>query len=131
MNWWTGWPLHRAVVLFDGFAFLVIFVQVTLFHYRQNFRHWAMWGPVIGAPLIGLFALVMALTNARLMLWPTIVLMAVGLVEGLMGTYLHIRGVGQRVDGYKLQNFLIGPPATLPLMVSALSVLGLLGLGWR
>ncbi len=51
---WNGWPLSRVILLFTSLALLVIFVQVTLFHYRQNFRHWAMWGPVIGAPVIGL-----------------------------------------------------------------------------
>ncbi|MEH7387426.1 hypothetical protein V7147_18715 [Bacillus sp. JJ1521] len=48
---WSGWTLDRIIVLAMGLLFQVIFVQVTLFHYRQNFRHWSMWIPVLGTPL--------------------------------------------------------------------------------
>lgn len=48
------------------------------------------------------------------------------------GGYLHINGIGERVGGFgETQNFLTGPPPTLPLMVLAMSVLGLLALYWR
>jgi hypothetical protein len=40
-------------------------------------------------------------------------------------------GVGQRVGGFsQSQNFLVGPPIVLPLMMSAISALGLLALYW-
>ncbi len=58
------------------------------------------------------------------------ILLYVGILAGAYGTIKHIRGVGQRVDGYKLRNFLIGPPLTLPAFVSAVSVLGLIALHW-
>ena len=44
---------------------------------------------------------------------------------------MHIRGVGERVDGYKLRNFLIGPPLTLPALITAVSLLGLIALYWE
>jgi hypothetical protein len=128
---WNGWPLQRVVVLLVGLAFLVIFVQVTLFHYRQNFRHWSMWIPVLATPVFGLMALVMALFNAGWLRLPLALLLAVGIVAGIFGTVMHVRGVGQRVEGYVLRNFMIGPPLGLPAMVSALSILGLFGLYWR
>lgn len=53
-----------------------------------------------------------------------------GMVAGLIGFYKHFRGVGQRVDGYRLHNFLVGPPVILPLFVSAFSALALLALHW-
>ncbi|MFC5448611.1 hypothetical protein [Paenibacillus aestuarii] len=49
----------------------------------------------------------------------------------MIGFYFHFRGVGIRVGGWALRNFLIGPPVTLPLMFSALSVLGLIAIYWK
>lgn len=46
---WDGWPISRILFLFTGLALLMITVQVSIFHYRQNFRHWAQYVPVIGA----------------------------------------------------------------------------------
>lgn len=128
---WNGWPLARLVMLLAGVVFLVIFIQVTLFHYRQNFRHWSMWIPVLGTPVFGLTALAIALFNAGWLRLPLAILLVVGLIAGLFGTFMHVRGVGQRVEGYVLRNFMTGPPLGLPLLISAVSLLGLLGLYWR
>lgn len=128
---WIGWPISRVLLLFTAIAMFMIFIQVTLFHYRQNFRHWAMWGPVIGTPVIGIFALTLSFYNLPWLRTATTLLFAVGILSGAAGTVMHVSGVGQRVDGYKMQNFLIGPPVTLPMMVAAISVLGLIALYWR
>jgi hypothetical protein len=127
---WIGWPIERILLVFTGIAFLLIFVQVTLFHYRQNFRHWAMWIPVIATPIFGILTLAdgfykMAWLHATLG-----ILFVVGVVAGGFGSIMHIRGVGQRVGGYQMQNFLVGPPVMLPALISAMSLLGLIVLFW-
>ena len=125
---WAGWPVERVLYLFVGVVFFAVFVQVTLYHWRQNFRHWAMWVPVISTPALGLAALLLAWQDMpwlrALLAW----LSAVGVAGGLMGTYYHIAGVGERVDGYNLNNFMVGPPPALPALVTALSVLALIAL---
>lgn len=128
---WDGWPLSRVLFLFTALAFLMIFLQVTLFHYRQNFRHWTMWTPVIATPLLGVLLLTLAFYNAPWLRTLTAIFCSVGVLAGLGGFALHVEGVGERVDGYKMQNLLVGPPITLPLMVVAMSALGLLALYWR
>ena len=128
---WDEWSLDRIVILAMGLLFLVIFVQVTLFHYRQNFRHWSMWIPVIATPIFGLGLILFVFYNAGWLLYLMTVLLSIGIIAGLFGTYMHIRGVGQRVGGYELRNFLIGPPLTLPALVSAVSILGLIALYWE
>lgn len=128
---WTGWELARIIVLLVGLAHLMIFVQVAMFHYRQNFHRGAMWLPVIGAPGIGITALLLALINTPALVGIVKVLFWIGLGAGLIGFYYHFRGVGQRVDGYVTRNFLVGPPVILPLMISALAVIGLFSLYWR
>ena len=127
---WNGWSLDRVFIFAMGLLFIVIFVQVTLFHYRQNFRHWSMWIPVIATPLFGLCLVLFTFYDAVWLLSVLNVLLAIGIIAGLFGSFMHIRGVGQRVDGFKLRNFLIGPPLTLPALVTAVSILGLIALNW-
>lgn len=128
---WTGWELARIIIVLVGLAQLMIFVQVTMFHYRQNFRNVAMWLPVIGTPVIGILAILLAILNTPALIGLVKVLFWIGLIAGLIGFFYHFRGVGQRVDGYVIRNFLVGPPVILPLMISALGVVGLFGLYWR
>lgn len=130
MNW-IGWPIERVLILFTGLAFLLLFIQVTLFHYRQNFRHWSMWIPVLGTPVFGLLSVLYGFYHVLVLGQILAVLFAVGFLAGGYGSFLHIRGVGQRVGGYELRNFLIGPPLVLPAMVSAISVLGFIALYGR
>lgn len=129
MNW-IGWPLDRILVLFVGAAFLLIFVQVTLFHYRQNFRHWSMWIPVLATPVFGVLSLYLAFYNVAWLRFLLLVLFTVGVAAGAFGSYMHVRGVGERVGGYELRNFMTGPPLTLPALISAMSILGLIALVW-
>ncbi|TLS51244.1 hypothetical protein FE782_16060 [Paenibacillus antri] len=129
MNW-NGWTLERIVILFVSLAYLMMWVQVGLFHYRQNFHHKAMWSPILVSPLLFCSGIVLTFYNAA---WTTnlfIAMLIVGAIVGLVGFYLHWRGVGVRVGGYALRNFLIGPPVVLPLMFTAVSGLGLLAVFW-
>lgn len=128
---WTGWTLSRAVVLFAGLAYLMIFIQVAMFHSRQNYRNGVMWLPVAGGALTGLVAALAAVLSIRGLLSLVIVLFWLQVAGGLIGFAYHFRGVGQRVDGYKTRNFLVGPPVVMPLMYSAIGALGLLGAYWR
>jgi hypothetical protein len=127
---WNGWSLDRVLIFAMGLLFLIIFVQVTLFHYRQNFRHWSMWIPVIATPVFGLCLILFAFYNAAWLLMVLTVLLSVGIAAGAFGTYMHVQGIGERVGGYKLRNFMTGPPLTLPAIISAISLLGLIALYW-
>lgn len=104
---------------------------MTLFHYRQNFRHWSMWIPVLATPIFGLLLLVLGFYYADWLALILTFLLAVGIFAGMFGTFMHIRGVGKRVDGYKLRNFLIGPPLTLPGMITGMCIIGLIALYWE
>ena len=129
MNW-NGWPLDRVLVLFVGAAFLLLWVQVFMYHYRQNFYRKQMYVPVAVAPILSAAAVGLAFYHVPWLAWTFAAVSAVGLLVGLAGFYYHFRGVGVRVGGYELRNFLIGPPVMLPLMFSALSALGLFALYW-
>lgn len=130
MNW-SMWSIDRILILFVCLAFLIMGIQVTMFHYRQNFNHKSMWVPVISAPIFFIVGIILTWYNAPWLHTLFLVLMWFGVVAGLIGFYFHFRGVGVRVGGWALRNFLIGPPITLPLMFSALSVLGLIAMYWK
>ena len=126
----SSWSLSRIVTIFVGLAFILISIQVVLFHYRQNFRSPVMWGPVIEPPIAGIFAIIVGIFNLSSMKTLLAILYAITALVGIIGFYFHFTGVGDRVDGYKLQNFLVGPPIILPPMFTALSILGLMALYW-
>jgi hypothetical protein len=122
---WFGWPLERILYLFLGIAFLAVFVQVTLFHMRQNFYHPSQWLPVLVTPVLGIVGLLLAWRSAPVERAIFTLFSVFGLGIGLVGTYYHLVGTGQRVGGYSVHNFMVGPPPMLPLMVVVLSALGL------
>jgi len=129
---WEGWPITRVIFLFTGIAFLMISLQVTIFHSRQNYRHWAMYGPVAGGPALGILALALSYYNLPQLRSLALILFFAGVALGIFGSVLHVNGIGQRVGGFgESQNYLTGPPLTLPIMVAAMSVLGLIALYWR
>jgi hypothetical protein len=128
---WNGWSMDRIVVLFVALAYLLIWVQVTLMHYRQNFHHKAMWAPVASAPVFGVTGLALAFWGGSWLYGFFMVLMWIGSVIGLVGFYFHFHGVGVRVGGYELRNFMIGPPVIFPLIFSAIGILALIALYWR
>src|SRR5690625_485504 len=127
---WEGWPLERLMFILVGVLFIGIFIQVTLFHYRQNFRAAAMWIPVIATPLLALGTLGLSAFNVDWLRFSNMILLYIGVVAGLYGFIRHLVGVGQRVSGWTLQNFMVGPPIILPLTIVLTSALGLLALQW-
>lgn len=118
----------RALYLLTGLGFLVVGAQVTLFHYRGNFRSRAMWLPVISAPLLGLILLYQWIATPAWLMTPLRWILWLELLGGLIGSYYHIRGITQRMGGFKLANVLTGPPLFLPGLLSYLSILGLIAL---
>ena len=90
-----------------------------------------MWGPVIGGAAHRPGRLPPGPGQCQSLLGLVKVLFWLGVASGLVGFFYHVRGVGQRVDGYVLRNFLVGPPIILPLMFSALGVVGLFAAYWR
>jgi len=85
-----------------------------------------MWTPVIETPLLAVVALLLTWVNSGALRSLLVLLSALSGLTGLVGTYYHWAGVGERVDGYTLNNFMVGPPVALPLLVSALGALGLI-----
>ncbi|MFE5322882.1 hypothetical protein ACFQ88_29785 [Paenibacillus sp. NPDC056579] len=128
---WTQWTLDRMIILFVAIAFFAIWVQVTLSHYRQNFHHKSMWAPIIASPLFSVTGLALAMVHAGWLVWLFTGLMWVGVLIGSAGFYYHFHGVGVRVGGWTMRNFLVGPPVIMPVLFIAMCALGLIVMYWR
>lgn len=128
---WSGWPFARAYLLLVALAFVIVGLQVFLFHWRAAFRSKTMYGPVLLAPIIVAAALSAAVTRDGLIGWAAVGIFGFGFLEGLIGFVLHLRGITQRIGGFSLRNILTGPPALLPLAYGALALTGGLAIIWK
>ena len=130
MDAWEGWGFQRFYLLFVGAAFLMLGLQVLLFHWRAAFRKWTMYGPVLLAPVLAAAGVVAAITRDGLLGWAALVVFGLGVLDGLVGVFEHLRGIGERIGGFTLRNLVAGPPPLLPAMFMALAVSGGLAIVW-
>jgi hypothetical protein len=130
MDAWEGWDFQRFYLLFVGAAFLLLGLQVFLFHWRAGFSHTSMYLPVLAAPLLALAALLAAITREGAIGWIALVVFAVGVLGGLIGVYEHLRGIGYRIGGFTLRNLVAGPPPLLPGTFAAVALSAGLAVLW-
>jgi hypothetical protein len=131
MEAWDAWPFARLYMLLVALAFVVIGLQVLLFHWRAGFRRWTMYGPVLLAPVIVVAGVVGALQRDGPLGWIVLSVFALGILDGLVGTVEHLRGIARRIGGFSLRNLMSGPPPLLPVAFTALALTGALALVWE
>src|SRR5215212_10125905 len=100
MDAWDGWPFARLYLLLVAVAFLVVGAQVFLFHWRGAFRSKAMYGPVVMAPIIAAAGVAAAIVRNDVIGWAAVAIFAIGVVDGIIGLFLHLRGVPQRLHAF-------------------------------
>lgn len=118
---------QRQVAIVTGISALLSGFEAYYSHYKNNFRYWMQWSPVVIAPVLAgvAFASVKSRTLA------TTALPAVSAIAGAdaaVGFYYHARGVLRRPGGRKhlLYNIIYGPPIFAPLLFGAAGMLGAL-----
>ena len=131
MDGWDGWPFARLYLLLVAVAFVLVGAQVFLLHWRGAFRSKAMYGPVVMAPIIAIAGVAAAIARNDVIGWFAVAVFALGLLDGLIGLVLHLRGVAARVGGFTLRNIVAGPPFLLPLAFGALALTGGLAVVWQ
>jgi hypothetical protein len=106
---------------------LVTGAEILLEHDRASFANRMMWRPVALTPLVTA-AGIGGVFNRRLAKTVLPVTSAVLVLNGLQGTYLHVRGIAQRPGGWRLAryNAEMGPPLFAPLLASMVGGMGLL-----
>jgi hypothetical protein len=131
MEAWDGWPFARLYMLLVALAFLVVGLQVLLFHWRAGFRRLTMYGPVLLAPVLVLAGAVGALQRDGFVGWVVLAVFVLGILDGVIGIAEHLRGIARRIGGFSLRNLMSGPPPLLPVAFMALALTGALALVWE
>ena len=118
---------QRQVAMVTGISALLSGFEAYYSHYKNNFRYWVQWTPVVLAPVLA----GTAFTSIKSRRVATIALPAVSALAGAdaaVGFYYHARGVLRRPGGSKrlLYNIMYGPPIFAPLLFGAAGMLGVL-----
>ncbi len=126
METWRVWTPQRFLFLFIGLAYMMVWIQALLFHWRGAFRHRPMWGPVLTAPVLSAMGIVFAFIYGGVISVLFLILFLIGAMEGIAGIYYHLKGIRHYIGGFSLRNFMVGPPIILPMTFMVFSVVALL-----
>jgi hypothetical protein len=118
---------QRQVAIVTGISALLSGFEAYYSHYKNNFRYWVQWTPVVLAPMLA----GTALASVKSLRLATTALPAMSVLAGAdaaIGFYYHARGVLRRPGGRKriLYNIMYGPPIFAPLLFGAAGMLGVL-----
>ena len=118
---------QRQVAIVTGVSALLSGFEAYYSHYKNNFRYWIQWSPVVLAPILAGTALA-SVKSRRLATTALPAVSALAGADAAVGFYYHARGVLRRPGGSKrlLYNIMYGPPIFAPLLFGAAGMLGIL-----
>jgi len=118
---------QRQVAVVAGISALLSGFEAWYSHYKNNFRYWVQWTPIVIAPLLAAAAFG-ATRSRRLATTALPALSAVASADAAVGFFYHARGVARRPGGTRhlLYNIIYGPPIFAPLLFGAAGMLGIL-----
>ena len=123
---------QRVLAVATAFFALLAGGEAFFEHLRGSFSQRWMWTPVWISPLVVVAGVGAALDPkvARLVLPATA---SASLLDGLIGFYLHLRGIEKMPGGSRnfWFNFVMGPPLLAPLLLCAVGFMGLIASGLR
>jgi hypothetical protein len=106
---------------------LVTAAEIWMEHDRASFGNKMMWLPVALGP-VGVAAGIAGVVSKRMAKTALPLASAAIVVNGLQGTYLHIRGIAQRPGGWRMARYNVemGPPLFAPALMTMVGGMGLL-----
>jgi hypothetical protein len=118
---------QRQVAIITGISALLSGFEAYYSHYKNNFRYWVQWTPIILSPLLAA-ASFGAVRSRRVATKALPAISAVAAADSAIGFYYHARGVLRRPGGAKhlIYNIIYGPPIFAPLLFGAAGMLGIL-----
>ncbi len=118
---------QRTMSVLTGVGSVITAAEIFFEHDKASFGNRLMWLPVALGP-IGAAAGVAGLFSAKAAHTALPLTSAAIVVNGLQGTYLHARGVGQKPGGWRnaRYNLEMGPPLLAPLLMTMVGGMGLL-----
>ena len=118
---------ERSLSALTAAGALVTAAEIYFEHDSASFGNRLMWLPVALGP-VGAAAGVAGVVSERAARTALPLASAAIVANGLQGTYLHARGIGQKPGGWHnaRYNIEMGPPLLAPLLVTVVGGMGLL-----
>jgi hypothetical protein len=116
---------ERSLSALTAAGAVITTAEIYLSHDGASFGNKMMWWPIVIVPT-GVPAGVASVFSARAAHTVLPLASAAIVINGLQGTYLHLRGVAQRPGGITGYNLEAGPPVFAPLLASLVGGMGLL-----
>ena len=118
---------QRQVAIITGVSALLSGFEAYYSHYKNNFRYWVQWTPIVISPLLAM-ASFGAVRSRRIATKALPAISAAAAADAAVGFYYHARGVLRRPGGTKhlIYNIIYGPPIFAPLLLGAAGMLGIL-----
>lgn len=125
---WETWSLGRLLTLIIALGYIMIWMQVTVWHHRGKFHKWQMWIPVVALPFFAFTSFLVVTYPISWTGWLQTIFTSIGVIAGLYGGVLHLIAISKRTGGIRYENIQSGPPFVLPFTISAFSIIQLLNL---
>lgn len=118
---------QQHVLVVAAASALLSGAEATYSHYKNNFRYFSQWSPIVVSPLLALACLA-AMRKRSLATTVVPAISLVAMVVAGIGSFYHARGILRRPGGakYLAYNVIYGPPIFAPLLFGAAGGLGLL-----
>lgn len=118
---------QQQVAIVTAVSALLSGFEAYYSHYKNNFRYWAQWTPIVLAPALAAAAIA-SIRSRRIARTALPALSAAACLDAGVGFFYHARGVVRRPGGTKhlLYNIMYGPPIFAPLLFGAAGMIGIL-----
>lgn len=118
---------QRQVAVVTGISALLSGFEAYYSHYKNGFRYWVQWTPIVIAPALAGVAFG-SVKSRKLATTALPALSVVAATDAAVGFFYHGRGVLRRPGGTKhlIYNIMYGPPIFAPLLFGAAGMLGVL-----
>jgi hypothetical protein len=118
---------ERSLSALTAVGAVVTATEIFFEHDSASFGNKMMWLPVAMGPLGAAAGVAGALNHRMAKTFLPIASLTI-IANGLQGTYLHARGIGQKPGGWRnaRYNMEMGPPLLAPLLVTMVGGMGLL-----
>jgi hypothetical protein len=118
---------ERTLAALTAAGAVITTAEIYTSHDSASFGNRMMWWPIVIMPTLVPTGIA-AVFSHRAAKTVLPIASAIVVANGLQGTYLHARGIGQKPGGWKLAayNLEMGPPLFAPLLAALVGGMGLL-----
>lgn len=118
---------ERSLSGLTAVAAVITTAEIYIGHYRASFGSKWMWSPILVTPPVVAAGIGGVFSRRWAKRWLPVTA-GIYTANGLLGQYLHVRGVARKPGGWKLASYNVpmGPPIAAPGLMTIVGAMGLL-----